>query len=299
MEVGIDFKPVYLPEDKGLRKEYPPFSVAMSVYKNDNPKWFDIALKSVINQTVKPSEIVLVVDGPIPDQVEAVIKKYENISKWDGMMKVIRLPQNQGLGNALKIAISAASFEYIARMDSDDMAVKDRFEQQLDYLVTYPEVSIIGGDIAEFLGDELNIIGKREVPVSDKEIRRYIKKRCPFNHMTVMYKKSAVEASGGYKDWFWNEDYYLWLRMLQSGCVMANTGTVLVKARIGKEMYQRRGGMKYFKSEYKLQKYMLQNNIIGMSTFLINTVERLVVQVLLPNKIRGWVFRKFARKNVS
>lgn len=110
-----------------------------------------------------------------------------------------------------------------------------------------------------------------------------------------MYKKSAVQAAGGYLDWFWNEDYYLWIRMQLNNAVFANTGTVLVNVRVGEEMYQRRGGKKYFKSEYGLQKLMLDNKMISFPTFVINVSKRIIIQRLLPNKIRGWVFRKFAR----
>ena len=122
-----------------------------------------------------------------------------------------------------------------------------------------------------------------------------MKKRAAFNHVSVMYKKSAVQAAGGYLDWFWNEDYYLWIRMQLNNAVFANTGTVLVNVRVGEEMYQRRGGKKYFQSEYGLQKLMLDKKMIGVATFIGNVGKRVIVQMLLPNKVRGWVFKRFAR----
>ena len=130
---------------------------------------------------------------------------------------------------------------------------------------------------------------------TNEEIREYIKTRCPFNHMTVMVKKSAVIEAGNYKDLFWNEDYYLWIRMLLSGSVFGNTGTVLVNVRVGEDMYKRRGGAKYFKSEKYLQDFMRKNKIIGFKTYFMNVLKRFVVQRLLPNRLRGWVFRTFAR----
>ena len=139
--------------------KYPEFSVAMSVYKNDNAEWFDLALESVINQTVKPSEIVLVVDGAIPQRVCNVIDKYIKICDLDGvLLKVIQLPQNQGLGNALKIAIHNCEHEVIARMDSDDIAVINRFEQQLNIMLRDPGIDIVGGDIQEFIDCLDNIL---------------------------------------------------------------------------------------------------------------------------------------------
>lgn len=282
--------------NKVVAHKYPPFSVAMSVYGKDNAEWFDAALASIVNQTVKPTEIVLVVDGPIPESIQRVIDKYTNIC-WGGItLDVIYLSDNAGLGNALKVAIDSCSYEIVARMDSDDIAVENRFEQQLDYMERDPDIDCLGGDIEEFISSIDNISGKRTVPVTEQEIASYIKKRCPFNHMTVMYKRSAVQAAGGYLDWFWNEDYYLWIRMYLNGCHFANTGTILVHARVGKEMYQRRGGKKYYESEKKLQRYMLKNDIIKYPTYVMNCAKRFIVQVLLPNKIRGWVFRKFARR---
>lgn len=179
-------------------------------------------------------------------------------------------------------------------MDADDICVPNRFEQQLRYFMTQ-EVDIVGGNIEEFVGEVSHVVGHRMVPERDSGIKHYLKERCPFNQMTVMFKKSKVEQAGGYLDWYCNEDYYLWIRMTLNGCVMGNTGTVLCHVRVGEEMYQRRGGWKYFCSEAKLQGFMLKKNLISVPTYLMNVAKRLIVQMLLPNKIRGWVFQKFAR----
>lgn len=273
--------------------EHMPFSIAISVYKNDDPTYFDRALSSITDlQTIMPDEVVLVVDGPVSDELNSVINKYEN--KYD-FFNIIRLEKNGGLGNALKIAVENAKYELIARMDSDDVSRPTRFEEQLKYFMLHPEIDIVGGDITEFIGDENNIVGTRAVPKSDYDIREYMKTRCAMNHVSVMYKRMAVQAAGGYQDWFWNEDYYLWIRMWLNNAVFANTGTVLVNVRVGEEMYQRRGGRKYFESEKGLQDYMLSHKMIGIPTYCQNVLKRLIVQRLLPNKLRGWVFRTFAR----
>ena len=272
------------------------FSVAMSVYKSDNAVFFDRALKSITEeQTVLPDEVVLVVDGPVGDDINAVINKY---SANYPIFNIIRLEKNGGLGNALKLATEKATYELIARMDSDDVSLPDRFEEQLK-LINETDADVIGGYMTEFVEEESNIVGCRSVLLTDKEIKEDIKKRCPMNHVTVMFKKIAVMNAGGYLDWHYNEDYYLWIRMLLAGCTFANTEKVLVNVRVGKEMYQRRGGVKYFKSEAGLQKYMLKNKIIGFFTYFINVNKRLIVQVLLPNKLRGWVFKKFARTSTT
>lgn len=272
-----------------------PFSVVMSVYRNDKAEFFLRALNSITNlQTIKPSEIILVVDGPIQSEVDEVIKNFDRENP--DLLKILRLKENGGLGNALRLAIENASFELIARMDSDDISAPNRFEQQIEFFKNNPTVDIVGGDISEFIGDEENIIAYRKVPMSDEKIKDYMKKRCPFNHVSVMYKKMAVQKAGGYLDLFWNEDYYLWIRMLECGAIMANTGTVLVNVRTGKDMYKRRGGWRYFKSEKYLQKYMMKHKIIGIFTYIANLTKRFLVQVLLPDKIRGYIFRRFARK---
>ena len=237
------------------------FSVAICVYGKDNSEWFELAVQSILNQTIKPNEVVLVVDGPVPEELSKVIKKYEQLDYF----RVIWLPPNMGHGNARRIGMENTVNELVALMDADDISLPNRFEQQLKYYEDNPELDIVGGDIAEFVGVESNVIGKRVVPKTDKEIKDYLKKRCPFNQVTVMFKKSAVMAVGGYLDWFCEEDYYLWIRMFLNNAVFANTGTVLVNVRVGKDLYARRGGIKYFLSEAKLQKYMYKKNIIGFS----------------------------------
>lgn len=269
------------------------FSVAMSVYKNDNAEFFDRALESItIKQIEKPSEIVLIVDGPVPDSIDKIIDKYDALT---GIIKVVRLNENKGLGNALRIAVEEASFELIARMDSDDISLPDRFQTELQAFMNDDSLDVVGGDISEFIGEETNVVAKRCVPMNDYEIKKYMKKRCPLNHVSVMYKKSSVLKCGNYKDLFWNEDYYLWIRMAINGAKMANTGKIAVNVRTGEDMYKRRGGIKYFQSELFLQKVLLKNRIINYPLFVTNVMKRFIVQVLLPPRIRGFVFRTVAR----
>jgi glycosyltransferase involved in cell wall biosynthesis len=273
--------------------KYQPFSVAISVYRSDNPVFFDRALESItVKQTIMPSEIVLVVDGPVPNEIDEIIHKYSLIC----VMKIIRLEKNHGLGNALKIATENSTYELIARMDSDDISVFNRFEQQLKCFYDNEDIDIVGGNITEFVGEESNIVATRSVPTSNDAIREYMKKRCAMNHVSVMFKKTAIMKAGGYLDWYFNEDYYLWIRMCLNGCCFFNTNTILVNVRTGKDMYARRGGLKYYRSEKKLQKFMWKKKFIGFPRYCINVFERFVIQILLPNRIRGFVFKKIARR---
>lgn len=267
------------------------FSVSMCVYGGDNPQWFTSAVESILHQTVPPSEVVLVVDGPVPEELDIVIRKYEE----NLLFHVIRLPENQGHGNARRTGLAACRYPLVAIMDADDISVPQRFEKQLSAFAANPRLDIVGGNIAEFVGTPENVVGKRIVPETDSAIKQYMKTRCPMNLVTVMFRKASVEQVGGFMDWYCEEDYYLWLRMAQAGMRFANVPDILVQVRVGEDMYRRRGGWKYFRSEARLQTYMLDHKIIGLATFSTNIVKRLIVQVLLPNRIRGWVFQTFAR----
>ena len=272
------------------------FSVSMCVYGGDNPLHFDAALDSVVNQTVQPSEIVLTVDGPIPQTIEDVIEKHRVQLKQSPIdFRVVYLEKNMGHGEARRICFNHCKCELIALMDADDLSVPDRFEKQLAVFAQHPELSIVGGSIHEFIGTPDNCVGKRIVPETDADIKLYMQKRCPMNQVTVMFRKADVESVGGYIDWFCEEDYYLWLRLALAGKRFANVSENLVNVRVGEEMYSRRGGWKYFKSEAKLQGFMLKKKLIGLPRFVVNVAERLVLQVLMPNQLRGWVFQRFAR----
>lgn len=267
------------------------FSVSMCVYGGDSPNNFREAVESILNQTLLPKEIVLVVDGPVPKELDVIIKSYEDIP----IFSVIRLEKNQGHGNARRIGLRACRYELVALMDADDISVVDRFEKQIHVFELDRTLSVVGGIIYEFIDSVDNVIGKRVVPETDVEIKQYMKKRCPMNQVTVMLKKADVDEVGGYIDWYCEEDYYLWLRLCLANKSFYNIQENLVNVRVGYSMYQRRGGWKYFKSEAKLQQFMRKKGMIGFITFFVNVLERLIVQILLPNRIRGWVFQKFAR----
>lgn len=272
------------------------FSVSMCVYGGDDKVHFEEALISVVDQTVQPNEIVLTVDGPIPDTIESVIEKYRRQLAGSAIaFQVVYLEKNMGHGEARRICFEHCSNDLIALMDADDLSVPVRFEKQLAAFAQNPAMTIVGGNIHEFIGTPDNCVGKRIVPEADEDIKAYMRKRCPMNQVTVMFRKADVAEVGGYIDWFCEEDYYLWLRLALAGKKFANVPENLVNVRVGKEMYQRRGGWKYFKSEAKLQGFMLEKGMISIPRYAINVAERLVLQVLMPNKLRGFIFQKFAR----
>ena len=271
------------------------FSVCMSVYLRDNAVHFKSAVESVTtNQTVKPDEVVLVCDGSVTEEIDDVIMQLQESLQMP--LNLIRLPRNVGHAGARQAGLKAAKYDYVAIMDSDDIAEPDRFEKQISLLIKNPEVSILGGQINEFIDSIDNVVGRRIVPSEDTAIKEYLKSRCPFNQQTVIMKREDALRVGGYQDWYCDEDYYLWVRMALNGYKFMNLEDNLVNVRVGEEMYQRRGGTRYFNSEARLQKYMYKQGLISLPRYIYNVAVRFTVQVMMPNKVRGWVFRKFARK---
>ena len=268
------------------------FSVSMCVYHGDDAAHFQTAVESVLAQSCLPEEIVLVVDGPVPEALEEVISVYEK----DPLFRVLWLEKNCGHGAARRAGLDACRCELVALMDADDICVPERFALQMAAFAAHPEACVIGGQIEEFIGTPQHTVGKRVVPLTDGEIKAYLKKRCPFNQVTVMLRKQAVNEAGGYLDWYCDEDYYLWLRLFLAGGSFANVPETLVMVRVSEDMYARRGGWKYFQSEARLQKYMYRQKIITLPQYCVNVMKRFIVQLLLSNKLRGWVFRRLARE---
>lgn len=269
------------------------FSAIINVYAGDDANNFSASIESIIHQTLLPDELVLVIDGPISDTLEAVIDKWGYLGP--DFFRIIRLKENQGQGNARRIALANARFDYVAVMDADDICMPDRFEYQIKIAKEHPEYSVIGGLIEEYDFKMQNYLGMRKVPETSDEIYRYLRSRCPFNQMTVLFKKKDVEQAGGYLDWHFNEDYFLWIRMALNGCAFYNIQKVLCKVRAGNGMYKRRGGLKYFVSEAKLQSYMHEKGLINFGHLILNVGLRFILQVLLPNQLRGFFYRRFAR----
>ena len=269
------------------------FSVLMSVYKKENPDYLKAALDSVINQTLVPTEIVLVKDGPLTDSLEEVIRTYQSKHSF---FKVIELEKNVGLGKSLNEGMKHCSFDIVARMDTDDYCEQDRFEKQISVLVEQPELDVVGSCVCEYDESLNKVSSTRSVPEKDIEIKSYLKKRNPLNHVSVMYRKDKVLAAGGYIDCPYFEDYYLWCRMAKNGCKFYNIQDSLVRVRAGAGMINRRGGLSYAKNAIHFEKEILKLRIIGVSGFIYNSSVRTAV-ALFPNNLRQMLYLKILRKN--
>lgn len=268
------------------------YSVLMSVYYKEAAEHLQTAMESIWKQTIPADEFILVCDGPLNKDLNEVIEKMDETHPE---LLVVRLRKNVGLGNALNIGISYCRNEIIARMDSDDISRPDRCEQQLDVFRKNPKISICSGIVEEFSVSTEHIEARRIPPETHNEIVDFAKKRNPFNHPCVMYKKSAVEAAGGYHDFYLLEDYYLWIRMLQKGSIGYNIQKPLLWMRAGSDMYKRRAGWKYAESQRALFKYMRDNGIISYMHYIESVTIR-GVSSIAPNWMRRFVFRKVLRK---
>ena len=271
----------------------------MSIYKSDQPELVRVALDSLLQQTLLPNEIVIVADGPVPAELEQEIDNLKlTIDNEKLPIEVSYLPQekNGGLGEAMRIAAEAAKYDYLARMDSDDICLPDRFEKQMKCFEEDPELSLVGGMITEFDGEPENIIAKRILPLEDAEIKRMMRGRCAVNHVTVIFKKADLMKSGNYQPFWKQEDHYLWARMMEHGCKFRNIPDVVVNVRSGKDQIARRGGLRFYKSVVRVFWYMYRHGLISFGYFLYICTVRGIVQVLMPNRLRTWVYLHLLRK---
>lgn len=272
---------------------YREYSVLMSVYHKEKSEYLKQAIESIQAQTYPTDDFVLVCDGPLNSELDAVIMTKQQ--EMGDTLNVIRLKKNGGLGNALNEGIKHCKNELVARMDSDDIAYPDRCEKQINVFNAHSEVSVCSGIVEEFTTNPEVVDTRRVPPKTNAEIVEFAKKRNPFNHPCVMYKKSDVEAVGSYQDFYLLEDYYLWLRMLMAGYQGCNIQEPLLHMRAGSEMYLRRAGWKYAKIQAKLFKYMKDSGFIGNGQYMKSCLIR-SGSALAPNWLRKFMFEKVLRK---
>ena len=271
------------------------YSVLMSVYKNDNPAFLKLALESIYdNQTRKPDEIVIVYDGPISSELDSTIQVFRKGKET--IVKCYPQKENKGLGEALRIGTQFCTGDYIFRMDSDDISAIDRFEIQSQYVESHPDVDVVGGDFAEFQkNNNEKKMRIRSCPEEHSDIVKMGKKRNPMNHVTVCIKKRSLVLAGGYLPLRYVEDYYLWVRMINSGFKLANIKRTLVYVRIGNGFSARRGNKEQINSWRVLQDYMLSNNMITKKEVKRNMKE-IKFFVNTPGWIKNILYTLFLRK---
>ena len=271
------------------------YSVLMSVYKNDSPEFLKIALESIYEkQTKKPDEIVVVFDGPLTEELYAVLNAFS--ADKEGVVFYYPQEINRGLGEALRIGSEYCTGDYILRMDSDDVSDPRRFELQSAYVEAHPEVDALGTDIAEFntSPDEPDM-RKRVCPAAHSDIVQMGKRRNPMNHVTACIKRSALQKCGGYETLLLLEDYYLWLKMIAAGCILANINESLVYVRVGNGFDSKRGSKDRIQGWKTLQEFMLAHSMITKGEARKNMIYiRLFVNT--PAWLKKFLYQKLLRK---
>lgn len=267
------------------------YSVLMSVYKKEQVIFLRESIESMLSQSVMPKDFVLVCDGPLPKELDEVVSYYGE--KYPQLFQIVRLEKNVGLGRALNAGIKCCRCEYVARMDSDDISLPHRCEKQLK-AIQEQGVDIVSGTLVEFDGHHPEGFKKRQLPQTQEEIMKFARRRNPFNHPCVFYKKTSVIESGGYKHFEGFEDYYLWVRMLQAGKQGYNLPETILKMRTT-GMHQRRGGLGYAKSIVKFRLYLLKSGFCSFGDFLYTVTGHVAVS-MLPNGLREMFYNKVLRR---
>ena len=271
----------------------PQFSVLMSIYHKETLQDFNRAMKSIWDeQTIKPDEIVLVEDGELTDELYKGIRSWKN--KLGKSLNIIPLEVNLGLGDALNIGLQKCNYEIIARMDTDDISLPSRFEKQLESF-SNNDIDICGTWINEFEDMEGVTEAVRKLPELHQDIVKFLKSRSPMNHVSIMFKKTEILRVGGYQKMMWLEDYYLFVRLIQSGAKFYNIQESLVNVRAGVGQLERRRGLKYAFSELRLQRKMLELDFLNLFEFSINVILRFAFR-MVPNQAFTFIYsiiRKF------
>jgi glycosyltransferase involved in cell wall biosynthesis len=270
------------------------FSVLLSVYKRESPEFLRHSFDSVFNQTLPPDEVVLVEDGTLTSELYEAI---ETISQHHSNLKVVILSDNQGLGKALAIGMEHCQYDIVARMDTDDICMPQRFEKQIEFLEAHPDIDVVGAWISEFVGTPSNVVAIRNLPEEHEQIFQFGKSRNPINHPVVMFRKKAVLEAGGYQPFPLFEDYFLWVRMLMHGYRFHNLPYSLLLFRRSPEMMKRRGGHSYANNEVLFQKTLYKIGYITHTRMIKNIFLRYGTRIV-PNSVRNWLYNRFLRIKV-
>lgn len=267
------------------------FSVLISLYYKENPDFLRQSLDSVFNQTLPPSEVILVEDGPLTTELYSVVSEYEHRYPT---LHIIKLPQNGGLGKALNEGLKHCNFDLVVRMDTDDICFPDRFMKQVNFMVNHPEIGICSAWVEEFKDDINNVVSIRRIPEKSEELYEYGKKRCPINHPAAIFRKSVVLSCGGYRHFKMIEDYYLWVQMMVKGVMFWNIQECLLHFRTTDDMYKRRGGWNLAINEFKLQYIMYKTKYISFFSFIINAIPKFIIRIA-PNPVRKLIYENLLR----
>jgi glycosyltransferase involved in cell wall biosynthesis len=269
-------------------------SVLMPVYGKESSTYLRQCLESLAFQDLSAEEIVIVEDGPLGKPLDAMISAY----KSDLPIVSLALPAHVGLGPALRAGLDICRGDYVARMDSDDISFRERFQRQVQFLDSNPQVDVVGSAIEEFGGNPNAPCTIRRLPASGRELLRFARRRNPLNHMTTMFRRNSVLAAGSYLHCPGFEDYHLWARMLMHGCCLRNMDEIFVYARCDNGMQSRRGGFAYLKQEVAFQLFLRKTGLVTVPGCIRNIAMRAPIR-LAPTFVRSICYDLFLRDDQS
>ena len=272
------------------------YSVLMSVYHAERPDDFEKAIGSMMEQTVVTDDFVIVCDGPLTTELDAVLERY--VERYDEVFNIIRLPQNQGIGAAANIGLEACKNDLVAKLDADDIAVPDRCEKQLERFAANDALTVLGGFLQEFDRDPDRPFAIRPVPETNEDIRRFARRRQPFNNTTVMFRRSAVQAVGGYRPLRRNEDYDLYVRLLLKGYYAENLPHTLVKAKVDRDACQRRASWATLKGTAVSRWSAVRLGYSSVWDFIVCCAGETLICVC-PGKVQQLLYQRFLRQDVG
>lgn len=272
--------------------EPPPFSVLMSLYIQTDPEYLNEALSSIWNaQSLKPSQIVLVKDGPLTSQLNLIIGDWARLLSESFV--IVELSKNLGLASALNQGLKYCEFELVARMDPDDIATPDRFKLQIEFMSLHPEVSVLSGAVEEWSDDMISLLSTRLLPLHHAELVRFARYRNPMSHPAVVFKKSAVLSVGGYSTKIFPEDYLLWGLLMSNGFLHANLPNVLVRMRTDESFSKRRGRV-FLRGQLDAFNIFRKIGFFSWPQYFASSLVIIVVR-LAPQSFRALLY-KYARR---
>lgn len=262
---------------KSVRKTFPKYSVVMAVYKNDDVEWFKQAVDSILNQTSKSNDIIIVRDGKVPENLENELVAYENLRNE---VKIVRLEENVGAGQARNEGVLRAANGYVAVMDADDISHPNRFKLQLAEFDRNPELALVGGQISEFEDSQDNIVSYRKVPTGYADIMKFARYRSPINHVTIMFNKSIFLKVGGYPRMNRAEDYYMVSSLLAGGYLVGNLKEIIVNCRVSSENIRRRKTWNNVRENIISRWKIYQLGTTSFINFIVSSIAQIMLFII-------------------
>lgn len=276
-----------------MKNKYDNYSVIMSVYFKVKPNDLKMSIESIMNQTYKTNEFILIKDGKLTDEQEKVLN--EIIKKNKNIFRIVEFAENKGAGVAYNKGIELCTNKWAAIMDSDDYAVETKFEKQMKYLSENDNIDVIGSNAVEFIENIDNVVSTRIMPETNDEIVKFAHGRCPIIQPTAIFNVDAAKKAGSYQHSPLTEDYDLYIRMIMNNCKFYTYQEILYYVRTSEDFFKRRGGIKYLKPILSFKYKYFKLGFFSLKDYVITAGSSLVVS-LMPNFIRTFIYKKFLRK---